>query len=487
MTTANVIEARSTDLGVSHLERVAAVFSNPDLYAVADGLVVREPTKGGRPLVYPEYFVLGFGCLADIYESARAAATELHGPHLWDYIRGIVQEQWPDHPSKWLPDHPPCRTWYNKRRNPITDAALDELRQRLTNSAIGVAREVGLLDPDGPGTPTHPDASRMIYHDGKAIRQLFNGAPGDTREVKAVDPETGEVRIEGRPVRADPDAKVHITGDNRQVHGCKFWAAAIRGDDPFTRVILAVDSVPGVKDEQNSEADIAIKNLLELAPRVPGGQGAMCDTVFRGTHINRLQRETGWIIMNPVTAASVDYKTKERTEKEWYLRTETFAHPDGTSRQVDIWTSGGRLCRLEYADDGTRVLVPLKRVANPVRPNDDGSFRNYVEYEVPDPCGGKPRQIMERTYQKPEDGDFNRRENIRQIPPGDPDYTRLMGRRSDAEASNRQIDDHLYLRRARSLGAKRQLFDLIAHAFVENSVARYRHRMATGPPREIAA
>ena len=191
--------------------------------------------------------------------------------------------------------------------------------------------------------------------------------------------------------------------------------------------------------------------------------------------------------MNPVTAASVDHKTKERTEKEWYLRTETFAHSDGTSRQVDIWTSGGRLCRLEYADDGTRVLVPLKRVANPVRPNDDGSFRNYVEYEVPDPRGGKPRRIMERTYQKPEDGDFNRPENIRQIPPGDPDYTRLMGRRSDAEASNRQIDDHLYLRRARSLGAKRQLFDLIAHAFVENSVARYRHRMATGPPREIAA
>ena len=185
----------------------------------------------------------------------------------------------PDDPSKWLPDDPPCRTWYNKRRNPITDAALDLLRQRLTNSAIGIAREVGLLDPDGPGTPTHPDASRMIYHDGKAIRQLFNGTPGDTREVKVVDPETGEVRIEERPVRADPDAKVHITGDNRQVHGCKFWAAAIRGDDPFTRVILAVDSVPGVKDEQNSEADIAIKNLLELAPEYPVRK-ARCATRF---------------------------------------------------------------------------------------------------------------------------------------------------------------------------------------------------------------
>ena len=39
-----------------------------------------------------------------------------------------------------------------------------------------------------------------------------------------------------------------------------------------------------------------------------------------------------------------------------------------------------------------------------------------------------------------------------------------MGRRSDAEAANRQIDDHLYLRRTRSLGARRQLFDLLADA-----------------------
>ena len=77
--------------------------------------------------------------------------------------------------------------------------------------------------------------------------------------------------------------------------------------------------------------------------------------------------------------------------------------------------------------------------------------------------------------------------NVRQIPPGDPDYLRFMGRRGDAEASNRQVDDRLYLRRARSLGARRQLFDLIAHAFAQNSVARYRHRMKAGPGAAIAA
>jgi hypothetical protein len=41
--------------------------------------------------------------------------------------------------------------------------------------------------------------------------------------------------------------------------------------------------------------------------------------------------------------------------------------------------------------------------------------------------------------------------------------------------------------RARSLGARRQLFDLLAYALVQNSVARHRHRLRAGPPAEIAA
>ena len=82
---------------------------------------------------------------------------------------------------------------------------------------------------------------------------------------------------------------------------------------------------------------------------------------------------------------------------------------------------------------------------------------------------------------------FNRAENIRQIPRGDPGYKRLMGRRSDAEAANRQIDDHLYLRRARSLGVRRQLFDLLAYALVQNSIALHRHRLRAGPASEMAA
>lgn len=256
----------------------------------------------------------------------------------------------------------------------------------------------------------------MIHHDGKVIEKMYKAAPGDTRKVKVVDADTGEETIELRPVRADPDAKVHITGDDRQVHGSKFWHAEVRGDDVYSRVFLTVDYVPSEKDGKNSEADVAMKNLLALAPRVPGALGAMCDTVLRGVHINELVRETGWVIMNPVAAKSVDKKTKERTEKEYYLRTESFEH-DGRRESVEIWTVGGRLARIVHTEDGTRVPVPLERHRTFSRQNKNGERRAYVEYEVPDPLGGEPRIIRERILQHADDT-FNRPENVRQIAPG---------------------------------------------------------------------
>jgi hypothetical protein len=486
--TVEVPGARTADLGVSDLERVEAVFTNPDLYVLADNVTVRDPTKGGRPKIYPDYLVEAFGSLRSIYKSARAAATALHGPLIWDHIRAIVKSQCPNDPSKWLPETAPSREWYVKRKKQIEHDGLDILSANFTTSAISTVEELSLLDPNGPGTTSHPDPSRLIHHDGKAIKQMFNGAPGDTRPVQVTDPDTGEITVQQRPVRADSDAKVHISGDNRQVHGSKFWHAEVRGNEPFTRVVLTVDHVPSERGKRNSEADVAVKNLLALAPRVPGAQGTLSDTALRGTHLNTLQRVTGWIVINPVTAEAVDEKTGERTEKENYLRTETFTYDDGTSIDVEIWTSGGHLCQVVYADDGTRVLEPLRRTASPVRANLDGTYRTYVEYEVPDPRGMAPRTIMEPTYDRPEDKDrFARAENVRQIPPGDPDYERVKGRRSDAESMNRQIDDDLYLRRAVSIGAKGQLFDLICHAFVINSVARARHRNGGRPPNRALA
>jgi hypothetical protein len=54
---------------------------------------------------------------------------------------------------------------------------------------------------------------------------------------------------------------------------------------------------------------------------------------------------------------------------------------------------------------------------------------------------------------------FNRTENVRVIPPADPDFNRLYRRRNDAESINRGVVDSLYLSRAHSLGHARQLIN----------------------------
>lgn len=482
--------ASDLEMGVSHLERIAALLANEDFYAVADALGEAASRRCGRPRVYPHWMMLLYLCLADALDNARAVESAFEGPAgawLREYIGVLVKQQFPDDPGRWPPPGWPCRTAFIKWRNNVPQRYRKEFRERFTLSGIDIARELGLLDPEGPGSPTHPQKSRMIFHDGKVISPLFKGKPGERKSVAVRDAETGTLRRVRRPVPADPDAKEHITGDKNKVLGSKFWHASVRGSERFSRVTLTVDHVPSEKDAGNSEADIAVTNLLDLLPRVPGAIGAISDTALRGTHIDALVRGTGRIFMVPVTAAGVDAKSGQRTEKQRYLRTVTFSDADGTTEDVDIWISGGRLCQQVYADDGTPILVPLKRIANLTRPNDDGTFRTYVQYQVPCPRGGAPKTITEATYQREEDGDFNRPENVRQIPPGDPDYERLKGLRSDAEAANRQIDDHLYLRRARSIGAERQLVDLLAHFLTENSVARYRHRLANGPPQARAA
>ena len=76
----------------------------------------------------------------------------------------------------------------------------------------------------------------------------------------------------------------------------------------------------------------------------------------------------------------------------------------------------------------------------------------------------------------------NRTENLRPIPPTDPDFKALYRRRNDAESNNRAFDDTLWLRRAHSIGHERQLLNQLTHALMVNSLARHRHTQRSSDP-----
>lgn len=63
---------------------------------------------------------------------------------------------------------------------------------------------------------------------------------------------------------------------------------------------------------------------------------------------------------------------------------------------------------------------------------------------------------------------LNRTENLRPIPPTDPDFAGLFRQRNDAESINRGLDDTLFLRRAHSVGHRRQWINLLGYALTVN-------------------
>ena len=145
-----------------------------------------------------------------------------------------------------------------------------------------------------------------------------------------------------------------------------------------------------------------------------------------------------------------------------------------------VYAEAGAPCLGEPNEDGDIVLTPLARRQVIRRPNADGTWRWYGEYEVPPTSGGGSIRLrLDRTDEDERTG-FNRTEHVRPIPPGDPDYRRLYPRRADSESINRGLDDSHYLARAHSVGQARQRLDLLGFAIMVNALARSRPAQRLG-------
>src|SRR4051794_38182705 len=176
--------------GVSALERVEALLANSAVYELAD-LVPEQTESGGRPRDYPTFMWLLYEALISVYGSARRVEAELAHPVVWNVIRTTIRERFADRPGRQLPIRPMRRHHYLYARNRyLTDPiVLSALAQTHRAIAAKQARSLGLLDPRGAGSWTHPDLSRMIHADGKVITPLFKAKPDDRR----VDRLTGEI------------------------------------------------------------------------------------------------------------------------------------------------------------------------------------------------------------------------------------------------------------------------------------------------------
>ena len=457
----------------SSLEKVEAILANPALYELA--AAIPEPRKGGRQRDYPAFMILVFNSLLSVWRSGRQVEAELSHPVVWNHMRRIVSERFPNDPSMHLPKRPMRRHHYVYARDRyLTDPKiLEQLGALHRQLAAAQAREVGLLDPKGRGSYTHPDLSRVLHADGKVVTPLFKAKPGEFR----VDAETGEVL----PIRFEADAALHFEGTGEAAWGTKFVMVATRSE--IGRLILDIDRVP----DPGSEAKVAVSCFERLAPHVPGAQAIVYDTALRGVHHQKILRELGIVPVNMVAAAEVFGSRKlkrkiARREKTVHVEDKDITLADGTSATLRLFSRAGAIGLMRPTESGELQFQPLTRIRTHRIKDGNSLFRWYNDYRLPEHLGAG--QITVRLHQDDEDRarKFNRTENVRPIPPSDSDFPRLYGRRNDSESLNRSLEDTLFLGRAHSLGASRQQVEMLGWALMVNALTLARHRAAEDIP-----
>jgi hypothetical protein len=245
------------------------------------------------------------------------------------------------------------------------------------------ARQLGLLDPSGPGSWTHPDLTRLLHADGKVISPLFSGRLGDER----VDQRTGAVH----QVRYEPDASLHFEGGGTAAFGTKFVLVAARSAETRGRIILDVAWVPS----KQQEAAVAMQCFARLRPLVPGAQGVIYDTALRGVHHQTLLRELGLLPINRVSgsaALSKEHRSaRGRYERTIHIEDRPILLGDGSVRVLRLVARGGAIGLEDSTGDGSHEFVELRRIRTLRFRDNSGLYRWYNEYILPELYGRRPR------------------------------------------------------------------------------------------------
>jgi hypothetical protein len=263
---------------------------------------------------------------------------------------------------------------------------------------------------------------------------------------------------------------------------------AARTEDERGRIILDVEWVP----EPGREARVAMDCFTRLAPLVEGAQAVVYDTALRGVHHQTLLRRLGLMPINKVTAAVKGASRPRRAEgrrveKSVHVEDKALHLANGSSRTIRLFARGGAIGIAELSDTGDLHFRELTRVRTHRTRGKNGLYRWYNDYALPEAYGGGVVTVRLHATEDDAARNFNRTENVRPIPPTDPDFHRLYSRRNDAESINRGVVDSLYLGRAHTLGHARQHLNLLGYALMVNSLALLSHRQANQPESPRAA
>ena len=465
----------------STLTRMRAVLASPALYRLADQLTWDRPV--GRPSAHPTYVVLAYGVLSRVLRSGIRVQLDLAEPATWAMVRTLMTTAIARHgldlPSPGL--RPPRWDHWRWLRDAhlATDPGLVQLATAFTPLAVDTARSLHLLELDGPGTLTHPHPSRAVYGDGTLVRPMYQPPEAVTltnadgsRSIAYPDRRTGAL-LEAPSGRFDPDLQPHHGQLGPvQTHGYVCWHT--RGPALYERVVLAADHIP----LPGAEAATAVQ-LLGAVHRAagPGVQAVIYDGALHGKHIEAIMRRYGYLVLanlptgapaDPDTAAPLVLNDRGRRARSYPLGPVSHDTPLGACTH-QLAALDGRVVEIGLDETGDPVvLAGLARGAVKRFRRAGGEFHFNVGYHLD--CPTQPFT----TWLSPHpgsSGEAGRPQNLRLIPPGDPDFTALYGLRNDAESFHSNLKRTLLVDRAMSLGWRRGLVDVYCFALLNNAMA----------------
>lgn len=471
-------------------EQITAVFTHRALYEMA--AVVPEQDRIGRPRKFPSYLILGFAVLQRVFRSGARAEHELTDPATWATVRAAIGQAQELFTDLLIPDpgpEPPYWQVFRYARNRyLTDPQVQAgLVAVFTREAVEQAHQMGLLDPSGPGSLCHPHPSRTIYGDGTVVRPMYK--PPAAR--RTTDPRTGATVITyvdsaGTPIpaptrRFDPDgAEYH--GHTGPVHGQNFVAWSVRGPGPHERVVLTVGRV----ERPGQEADDAVTAFWPLHQIAGAGiQAVVYDGAMRGAHIDELMTRAGVVVINKVHSSSKTAARRGKSGNPRWFTLGTWEHdaPVGMCTH-QLAAVDGAVAEIGLDDAGRPVVLGRLHRVQVKRPRrGSGRYHFNVGYTVP--CEHEPFTAWVTPHASAGEGDHKRADAVRVIAEGEPDFDLLYGLRNDAESFNAQLKRTLLVDRAMSLGARRQLLDVLAFATLHNARNAYRARQCATQPRRL--
>ncbi len=206
--------------GVSALERLEAILANPEIHLLAAAVPTPDPTMGGRPRQYPVFMAIVYEAAISVYGSARQVEAELAHPLMWRWIRRQILRR---HGIR-LPRAPMRRHHYLYLRNTYLDPP----------ASPRPARRDPPPGRGGPGPPDRAPRPRRVPDRGPSPAWTGSSTATARSSPRCSTPGPARPGSTAAPARssgsgANPTPASHFEGSGEAAWGTKFVLLATRG------------------------------------------------------------------------------------------------------------------------------------------------------------------------------------------------------------------------------------------------------------------